>query len=124
MRTKRCTSRVIAGRLAKAEAFLDNGELLADDEDRRNPSATLFVDTGIAAADVLCCERLGAHAHGQDHNDAVELLARVDASMAKHLGTLLTRKSRISYSDRVLPISEFRKVQRAATTLVQAAKQA
>jgi hypothetical protein len=124
MRTKRCTSRVIAGRLAKAEEFLDNGALLTDDEDRRNASATLFVDAGIAAADVLCCKRLGAHAQGQDHNDAVELLARVDPSMAKQLGALLTRKSRISSSDRALPISEFRKVQRAATKLVQAAKQA
>lgn len=64
-RTKKCTSRVIAGRLAKAEEFLDNAELLADDDDRRNAAAALFVDAGIAAADVLCCKRLGEHAQGR-----------------------------------------------------------
>lgn len=88
--------RVIAGRLAKAEEFLDNAELLADDDDRRNAAASLFVDAGIAAADVLCCKRLGEHAQGPDHNDAVQLLGLVDDTMAKQLRTLLTRKSRIS----------------------------
>lgn len=124
IRTKRCTDQVIAGRLAKAEEFLDNAELLAGDDDRRNATASLFVDAGIAAADVMCCRRLGEHAQGQDHNDAIQLLAMVDDTMAKPLRTLLTRKSGISYGDRALPAREFRKVERAATHLVQGAKAA
>lgn len=123
MRTKKCTSRVTAGRLAKAEEFLDNAELLADDAGRRNAAASLFVEAGIAAADVLCCRRLGEHAQGQDHNDAVSLLGRVDTDLAKHLRTLLTNKSQISYSAQVLAASEFKKVQRAAVQLAQAARQ-
>lgn len=122
MRTKPCDHRVTQGRLAKAEEFLDNAELLAGDEDRRNAAASLFVDAGIAASDVLCCWALGRHAQGPAHNEAVRLLARVDETAARHLRTLLNNKSRISYSDRSLPVSEFRKVERAATTLVEAAR--
>lgn len=72
----------------------------------------------------MCCKRLGKHAQGQDHNDAVALLAKADGSLAKHLRTLLTNKSRISYSAQVLPESEFRKVQRAAAQLTAAARRA
>lgn len=113
-----------AGRLAKAVEFLDSAELLADDPSSRNAAASLFVEAGIAAADVVCCKRLGEHAQGQDHNDAVSLLARADRDLAKFLGTLLTNKSRISYSAQVLPSSEFKKVQRAATQLTAAARRA
>jgi len=48
MRTDRCTSQVIAGRLAKAEEFLENAELLADDEPRRNAASSLFVNAEMA----------------------------------------------------------------------------
>lgn len=124
MRTRKCTGHVIAGRLAKAEEFFDNADLLAGDEHRRNAAASLFVDAGIAAADVLCCKRLGEHAQGPDHNDAVMLLRRVDDNLAKHLRKLLVNKTRISYSDQALPATEFKKVQRAAAQLVEAAKHA
>ena len=124
MRTKKCDGRITRGRLAKAEEFLENAELLADDEDRQNAAASLFVDAGIAAADALCCKALGEHAQGPDHNDAVKLLGRVDAATSRHLRTLLNNKSRISYSEQILPVSEFKKVQRAATQLVEAARRA
>lgn len=123
-RTRKCTSEVSRGRLAKAVEFLASAELLADDPSSRNAAASLFVEAGIAAADVMCCKRLGKHAQGQDHNDAVALLAKADGSLAKHLRTLLTNKSRISYSAQVLPESEFRKVQRAAAQLTAAARRA
>lgn len=113
---------MIAGRLTKAEEFLDAAELLASDADSRSAAASLFVEAGIAAADVVCCKRLGEHARGQGHNDAVSLLTRADNQLAKHLRTLLANKSRISYSAQVLAPSEFRKVQRAAVQLTEAAR--
>lgn len=123
-RTRKCTGQVSAGRLAKAVEFLDSAELLADDPSSRNAAASLFVEAGIAAADVICCRRLGEHAQGQDHNDAVLLLARADPDLATCLRTLLTNKSKISYSSQMLPSSEFKKVQRAATQLTAAARRA
>lgn len=122
MRTRPCTQRTIAGRLAKAIEFLDDADLLASDPDRRHSAAGLYVDAGIAASDVICCRTLGEHAQGQDHNDAIRLLGRVDSDRSKDLATLLRNKSLISYSAEPLPASEFRRVQRAATRLVQAAR--
>lgn len=122
MRTRQCTPRTITGRLAKAEEFLADAELLASDPDRRNSAAGLYVDAGIAASDVICCRTLGEHAHGQDHNDAIRLLARVDRNRSKDLAVLLKNKSLISYSAEGLPATEFKKIQRAATRLVDAAR--
>ena len=114
---------MITGRLAKAEEFLVTAELLADETESRNAAASLFVEAGIAAADVVCCRRLGEHAQGQDHNDAVSLLARADRRLTPHLRTLLANKSRISYSAQALAATEFKKVQRAAVQLTEAARQ-
>lgn len=122
MRTRRCTPRTITGRLAKAEEFLADAELLASDPDRRNSAAGLYVDAGIAASDVICCRTLGEHAHGQDHNHAIRLLARVDRDRSRDLAVLLKNKSLISYSAERLPAAEFKKIQRAATRLVDAAR--
>jgi hypothetical protein len=40
-------------------------------------AAALAVLAGIAAADVACCAALGRRARGQDHREAVDLLAQV-----------------------------------------------
>lgn len=108
--------------MVKAEEFLDNAELLADDPNSRNATASLFVDAGIAASGVLCCAALGEHASGQDHNEAVALLAQVDDEASKRLRTLLANKTKISYSAHPLPAAEFRKVARAAAHLLELAR--
>ncbi|MHB1568462.1 MAG: hypothetical protein ACYC0H_04590, partial [Solirubrobacteraceae bacterium] len=68
-RTRRCDEATIAGRLRKAEQFLDAAETIrdaADDEDQMADAlVTLCVHAGIAAADVLCCIALGEHAQGE-----------------------------------------------------------
>ena len=122
MRTRRCTQRTITGRLAKAGEFLDDAELPAGDPARRHSAAGLYVDAGIAESDVICCRTLGEHAQGQDHNDAIRLLARVDRDRSRDLAVLLTNKSLISYSAETLSATEFKKVQRAAIRLVDAAR--
>ena len=40
---------------------------------------------GIAAADVLCCQRLNVHSQGESHEEAVTLLGRVDPQLAGDL---------------------------------------
>ena len=78
MPTRRCTDADRRGRLAKARQFLEAVELveaLADEDDLLDAMVTLCVHAGIAAADVICCARLGEHATGQNHTEAVEAVS-------------------------------------------------
>ena len=81
MKTRHCDDATALGRLRKAEQFLEAAVTirdLADDEaDVGDALVTMCVHAGIAAADVLCCAALGVHAQGDDHGDAVGLLATV-----------------------------------------------
>lgn len=125
-RTRRCTAATIAGRLRKAEQFLDAAdtiEAFSDDEDEiADAFVTLCVHAGIAAADVLCCRRLGEHAQGEDHNQAVELLAKADRPRAKDLRTLLEQKTRAGYGEQPSSRSDRLRAKRAASRLVEAAR--
>lgn len=62
--TRECNSTVIAGRLSKAVEFFDAAEHLEDDMPN---AAGDVVDAGIAAADVICCVRLGVHSNSGTH---------------------------------------------------------
>lgn len=124
MTTKRCTDADRRGRLAKARQFLEAVELvetLADEEDLLDALVTLCVHAGIAAADVVCCARLGEHATGQNHTEAVDLLARVDKTSARDLPKLLGMKTRAGYSSTPISAANARSALRSATRLVAAA---
>lgn len=71
-RTKNCSERVRKGRLAKANEFLDAALLV--DEEMTDAAVNLYVLAGIAAADVICCAKLGKHAVGENHAEAILLL--------------------------------------------------
>jgi hypothetical protein len=61
---KRCTPAIRAGRLVKAQQFHQAADLLsaaADDSEVVDACVMLSVHTGIAAADVICCAKLGEH---------------------------------------------------------------
>jgi hypothetical protein len=59
-------------------------------QERRDPSiVTLCVHAGIAAADVLCFAKLGVHHDGDNHDQAIALVAKVDKVAAKNLKLLL-----------------------------------
>ena len=95
MRTSECDGSTRAGRLAKARQFASSAVdvlALADDEAAvSDVFVTLAVTAGIAAADVICCARLGVHARGESHDDAVALLKQADTDAAASLGGSLTR---------------------------------
>jgi len=74
------------------------------------------------AADAICCARLGSHAQGTDHRDAIELLEGVDRSLAKDLGVLLGMKTQAGYSARAMTTEKHRRAVRTATRLVEAAR--
>ena len=74
---RRCSEATRRGRLDKATQFADAAEIIeamVDGDDLDDAYITLCVHAGIAAADVLCCARMGVHAQGDDHTEAVALL--------------------------------------------------
>jgi hypothetical protein len=125
-RTRECTQQVRAGRLAKAIQFaevFDQARILAEEarEDVADACVTLAVHAGIAAADVICCTRLGVHAHGENHAESIALLRSADPDRAANLSTLLGMKSRARYSHDLVNAEMLRRAERAMTALVAAA---
>lgn len=125
-RTRPCPPEVRRGRLAKAEQFVQVAaqtlELADEDAEIADVYVTLCVHAGIAAADVICCARLGEHAQGETHTEAVGLLRSVDPGAARQLGVLLGMKTKAGYS--YLPVTgeDCKRAGRAADTLLESAR--
>lgn len=122
---KKCTASIRAGRLAKSQQFLLGAKTIAaiiDDEAIADAYVTLCVHAGIAAADVICCAKLGVHNNSESHNAAVSLLAKVNGKLARNLETLLKMKTQSGYGSVLTGATEQKRAGRAATFLVQAAE--
>lgn len=76
-----------------------------------------MIDSGIAAADAICCSRLGVYSAGESHNEAIVLLENAEPDVAKHLRTLLNFKSKVVYSHRPVTTDDHKKASRAASKL-------
>lgn len=113
-------------RLAKAEQFAAAAELIDAfaDDDRQLGDAyvTVLVHGGIAAADVICCARLGRHAAGENHNEAIDLISRVDAALGRALGVLLGLKTKAGYSAIHASAEDRKRASRAFDALLAAAR--
>lgn len=124
-RTTVCDAATRAGRLAKARQFInaaDTIEALAEEAaDVADAYVTLCVHAGVAAADVICCARLGKYSRGENHASAVELLDRASSQDAKHLRTLLGMKTKAGYTAVPVSGSEHTRAGRAARALIEAA---
>jgi hypothetical protein len=104
-RTATCGRAEALTRLRQAEAFVMTAELcLSESDDPDLPlagtAAALAVLGGIAAADAACCAKLGRRSRGQDHRQAVDLVAGVEpggAALAKDLERLLEIKDKVHY---------------------------
>lgn len=110
--------------MAKARQFLVAAETIAtvmDDQEIAGAFVTLCVHAGVAAADVICCARLGVHHSGENHHEAVALLASVDKSAARQLKALLDMKTRSGYSPVLTSAADQKRACRAAAALVAAA---
>jgi hypothetical protein len=106
--------------MKKAEEFYEAGVLLEGDSP--NASVELLVLAGIAAADVVCCLRLGKHSTSENHHEAVALLEEAQPDVAKHLRTLLSLKSKVAYTHHPPSKDDCKKANRAAENLVEAAR--
>lgn len=121
---KRCSDAVRSGRLDKARQFADAAEIIetmVDGPDLDDAYITLCVHAGIAAADVLCCARMGVHAQGDDHMEAVTLLEKVDKDLAGNLRTLLAMKTAAGYGALRMSAAKQKRAGRAMRHLVDAA---
>lgn len=118
-RTRKCSDGIQAGRLKKATEFHDAAVLV---EHLPNAAVDLFVLAGIAAADVICCSRLGVHAAGENHVEAIALLEKAEREVAKHLRTLLNLKSKVAYTHQSVTTEDHKNAGRAASNLLEAAR--
>ena len=119
-RTRDCPEAVRQGRLTKAIEFYDAAVVVEDD--MPNASVDLFVDAGIAAADAICCSRLGVYAAGENHNEAISLLEQAERGIEKHLRTLLNLKSKVAYTHQPVTADERKRASRAAAAMVEASR--
>jgi hypothetical protein len=120
-----CTPEIRRGRLRKANQFIDAATVIADQaeaDDIADAFVTLCVHAGIAAADVICCARLGQHAQGDDHTEAVALLSKADSGSAKRLRVLLGIQTKAGYSHTGATNADAKRAVRAAEALVETAR--
>lgn len=110
--------------MAKAEQFLSAAEVIEEFAGKvADAYVTLCVHAGIAAADVICCVRLGRHSQGDNHNEAISLLekARVPEA-AKQLNALLGVKTKAGYSHTPSSAHDVKRAGRSAKHLVEIAQ--
>lgn len=128
-RVRKCGDGTVAGRLRKAEQFQAAARTirdLADDEaDVGDAFVTLCIHAGIAASDTICCEALGHHVHGDDHNQAITELSKVKPDgkeLGNDLRALLMMKSRAEYGPAPVGAEQRKRAWRRAERLVEAAR--
>jgi hypothetical protein len=79
-RRRPCTADDARTGAAHARACLETAKLIgreADKPDEVNFNHVAAGNAVLAASDALCCKLLGERSRGQDHRDAVDLLAQV-----------------------------------------------
>lgn len=129
-RLRTCDETTAAGRLRKAEQFLEAAATvrdLADDEaDVGDAFVTLCVHAGIAASDVICCRALGHFVQGDDHLQAVAELSKITpdgARLGGDLRQLLQMKNRAGYAAPPVTADQRKRAWRRAENLVRTARQ-
>lgn len=124
MGNKQCPAEVRNGRKKKAGDFLTSAQslgIIVDTPDGTDSFVQLCILAGIAAADVICCAKLGHHHQGDNHGSAVSLLRAADEPSAKHLSLLLGMKSRTGYTHKGALADDRKRAEHAATALVERA---
>lgn len=126
-RTQPCTADQAGKRLADARRFLELAEIAGEETEAASfgVSAANAVLAGIAAADAACCRALGERSRGDDHRDAIALVAQVspggpDASKA--VGRLLGIKNDAEYGLTVISRAKRETALRQAHKLLEFAE--
>jgi hypothetical protein len=126
-RTQDCNRAQASVRLSQAQAFLEVAELVGAEEDELasdNVAAALAVLAGIAAADAACCGALGRRSRGQDHRQAIPLVALAchdGKALSQALRRLLDIKDNAHYGMIYVGPQQAKTALRNAKTLVDGA---
>ena len=126
MAPKRYAAATRMGRLAKAKQFqlaANTISTIMDDQVIADAYVTLCVQAGIAAADVICCAKLGEHHQGENHNEAIALVAK-SRQDGRQEPQRLDLKTKSSYSPDLTSEADQKRAGRAAAALVSAAQSA
>jgi hypothetical protein len=128
-RIRQCGDGTAFGRLRKAEQFRKAAEtirdLVDDEAEVGDAFVTLCIHAGIAASDTICCEALGHHVQGDDHNQAISELSKVrpgGKDLGGDLRALLQMKSRAEYGPAPVNAEQRKRAWRRAERLVEAAR--
>lgn len=121
-RARPCGPQDATQRYDQARAFADLAELdpESDDGPTRSAAVSNAVLAGIAAADSICCRRLGRHAAGDDHEQAIALVEKageVGREARRHLETLLSIKHKAHYEEVDPTVTEARRAIRAMRSI-------
>ena len=123
-----CGAEEARHRVEQAEAYLIAAELATGEAGGAwgTVAAGNAVLAGIAASDAICCLRLGERSRGDDHHEALALVARAtpDGSLlAQTLERLMGIKDQSHYGVELVSSSRARSAVRQATRLITRAKQ-
>jgi hypothetical protein len=126
-RTQPCTADQARKRLADARKFLELAELVDDEPESTSlgVSSANAALAGIAAADAVCCRALGERSRGEDHRDAVALVAQVSPGgdeAANALARLLAIKNDADYGLTTMSRAKRETALRQARKLVEFAE--
>jgi hypothetical protein len=92
----------------------------------RKASGGCAVLAGIAAADAICCRRLGRRSRDEDHRAAVDLLRRVAPEgipLARDLDAVLAEKDAMQYGTALVSAERHLRLLRAVRRLVRASQE-
>lgn len=72
---------------------------------------------------MICCYRLGEYSSGESHNQAIELVKKVDTKLAADLRNLLQVKTLAGYGNDPVALDNRRRAKRSAQHLMEQARQ-
>ena len=130
-RTAECAASEARARLRQAESFVHVADFslgqstTSEELPLRGVAAALAVLAGIAAADAVCCARLGKRSRAQDHIQAVELLRTVHPrgeDLARDLDRLLKIKDNVHYGAIVISARDAAAAVDRARRMIETAK--
>ena len=88
----------------------------------RERIVTLYVHAGIAAADVVCCAKLGEYSNSANHSEAIALLEKADSSLSPALARLVGMKTAAGYGVSPMSAQRVSTARSAAEKLMVAAR--
>jgi hypothetical protein len=126
-RTSPCGRPEANTRLDHARKYLEVADLVAAEGDEIPASASVAASLTVladiaAAADAACCAALGLRSRGQDHQQAIDLVAQVQpggGTAAKALARLLDLKDTAEYGVIHISARDTQSALRASATLTK-----